>query len=161
MDSIIQAFAAGSSWPWLVLGVALVTLEIATPTTYLLWPGLAALALGLVTAVTGPFDWRLQGVIFAVFSIASTFAWRAYLTRRGTPPTDAPLLNQRAQQYLGRRAVVTEAFANGRGKIKLDDSLWSAEAVDGGNPASGEAVVVVGAAGPVLHVRSAEETKPL
>ncbi len=158
MDEIVNAFASGTGWTWLVLGVVLVTVEVVTPTTYLLWPGIAALVIGLIAMVAGPFDWRIEGLIFAAVSIGATFVWRRYLDRRGQAPTDAPLLNQRAQQYLGRQASVSQTFVNGHGTIKLDDSQWQAHAVDGTDFEAGAPVVIVEVAGTMMGVRAASPT---
>lgn len=155
MEAVIAAFASGSSWIWLALGAILITLEILTPSTYFLWPGIAAIVVGLLAALLGPFDWRLQILVFGVLAVASSVAWRAYLARRGESPSEEPLLNLRARQYVGRRVVVAAGFVNGQGQVKLDDTLWQAATLDGSNPAPGAAVDVVEVAGTVLRVRPA------
>jgi membrane protein implicated in regulation of membrane protease activity len=158
MDEVVNAFASGTGWTWLVLGVVLVTVEVVTPTTYLLWPGIAALIIGLIAMVAGPFDWRIEGLIFAAVSIAATIVWRRYLDGRGAKPTDAPLLNQRAQQYLGRQASVSETFVNGQGTIKLDDTQWRARAVDGTDFEAGTPVVIIEVAGTLMGVRAQSQS---
>jgi membrane protein implicated in regulation of membrane protease activity len=155
MDQILTTFATGTAWSWLVLGLALVIAEVVAPTFWLLWPGLSALAIGLVTVLTGPFDWRIQGLLFTLLAIALTVAGRRFVAARAKTPREAPSLNRRAEQYKGRVVRVTESFAGGRGRVAVDDTAWLAHAVDATNPASGEAVEVVGVEGTVLRVKSA------
>jgi len=153
-SAIIDSLLNGTAWFWLVLGLVLVIAEIVAPTFWLLWPGLAALVIGLVTAMTGPFDWRIQGVIFALLSVAATWAGRRYIARK-SPTPDAPALNRRAEQYLGRLVKVSEGFAGGRGRVAIDDTIWIAEALDASNPALGDMVEIAGVDGAVLKVKVA------
>ena len=44
---------------WLILGFALLVAEIASGTSYILWPAVAALFVGLVKLVV-PIDWEMQ-----------------------------------------------------------------------------------------------------
>jgi membrane protein implicated in regulation of membrane protease activity len=153
MDSAIDALLAGTAWFWLVLGLILVITEVLAPTFWLLWPGLAALALGLATTITGPFDWRIQGLIFAALSVAATWAGRRYIRKTKTPP-EAVSLNRRAEQYVGRLVKVSETFTGGRGRVAIDDTIWIAEAMDATNPAAGETVEVASVEGSLLKIRS-------
>jgi membrane protein implicated in regulation of membrane protease activity len=69
--------------------------------------------------------------------------------------SDLPDLNERALQYLGRSLVVEEAIENGRGKVRVGDSVWQAEGPDA--PA-GSRVKVTGARGTVLVVAAERAT---
>nr|WP_272214245.1 NfeD family protein [Marinicella sp. W31]MDC2878637.1 NfeD family protein [Marinicella sp. W31] len=44
--------------------------------------------------------------------------------------SDEPLLNQRAASLVGRTAIVVDPITDGRGRIKLDDTLWVVEGPD-------------------------------
>jgi hypothetical protein len=66
--------------------------------------------------------------------------------------SDLPDLNIRGQQYIGRSLVVEQAIQNGRGKVRVGDSLWAAEGPD--TPA-GARVTVTAARGTVLVVERA------
>ena len=96
--------------------------------------------------------WQWQLVTFALLSLVSVIAAKIYLRGQATE-TDRPLLNKRAQQHIGRSYVLEEAIENGRGKIRVGDSLWR---VEGPDRPKGERVVVTGADGTVLHVEPAE-----
>jgi membrane protein implicated in regulation of membrane protease activity len=63
--------------------------------------------------------------------------------------SDLPDLNERAQQYVGRSLVVAESIENGRGKVRVGDSVWQAEGPD---VPVGSRVKVTGARGTVLVV---------
>jgi inner membrane protein len=66
--------------------------------------------------------------------------------------TDQPDLNIRAQQYVGRMVVVEQAIQNGRGKVRVGDTLWQAEGLDA--PA-GSRVKITATNGNVLVVERA------
>ena len=42
-------FAELTPWHWMTAGVLLCALELIAPTTFFLWPGVAALATGVIT----------------------------------------------------------------------------------------------------------------
>jgi membrane protein implicated in regulation of membrane protease activity len=158
MDHIAMSFMSGNAWSWLVLGLALVIAEVIAPTFWLLWPGLAALVIGLTVTVTGPFDWRVQALCFAALSIVLTLLGRRFVANRAKIPAEAPQLNRRAEQYKGRVVKVAEGFAAGRGRVRVDDTIWIAETGDGSNPALDEAVEVTDVQGTVLKVKRAAAT---
>ena len=89
---------------------------------------------------------------FAIAAAAScVLGWLVYRAIGRRPDEDAPL-NRRAEQLVGAHAVVSEAFVNGEGKVRVGDSRWLAE----GPPLrEGTAVVVTAARGARLVVRDA------
>jgi membrane protein implicated in regulation of membrane protease activity len=62
-------------WHWMVLGIALVLLELAVPSFFLVWFGLGALIVGVMLAVvpTVPFAWQVLG--WTAFSLVFTWLW--------------------------------------------------------------------------------------
>ena len=56
---------------------------------------------------------------------------------------------------LGQRGGVADDFTGGLGRVKLGDTVWSAESIDGANLASGTAVIVEATEGNMLKVRLA------
>src|SRR5437899_5803524 len=97
MGTIIHSLGA---WNWFILGVVLLILEIIAPGIFMLWLGLAAFLVGLVSFVVD-WSWQLQLVAFAAFSLAAIPLWR----RLGSPaktPSDQPFLNRRADAFIGR-----------------------------------------------------------
>jgi membrane protein implicated in regulation of membrane protease activity len=79
---------------------------------------------------------------------------RALWSGRRGDVSDKPLLNQRAQQLIGRTFVLATPMQSGRGRIKAGDGLWS---VRGPNMPEGALVRVTGADGTVLIVEAADE----
>ncbi len=62
------------------------------------------------------------------------------------------MLNRRGDQMVGRTAVLSEPIQNGRGKIKIDDSMWR---VEGGDLPAGTQVKITGVDGAILKVEAA------
>lgn len=65
-----------SNLEWLIVGLALVLLELFVPGTYLIWFGFAGL---LVAVLTSFFAWALitQVVVFTIFSfLFALIGWR-------------------------------------------------------------------------------------
>ena len=63
--------------------------------------------------------------------------------------SEDPNLNNRGARLTGEVVTVVEAIADGRGRVKVGDTEWSAR---GGDAAAGARVRVTGADGAVLLV---------
>jgi membrane protein implicated in regulation of membrane protease activity len=135
-------------WDWLALGTVLLILEVFGAGGYLLWIGVAAASVGVLTYVMPDLPWALQFILFGSFSIlTAVFWWRRQ--RSSAEASDQPGLNKRGQELQGRQFVLHEAIAGGRGKIKAGDSLWL---VIGPDMPAGTPVVVIGQDGVLLKV---------
>jgi len=124
---IVQWFAGFGAWNWMILGTVLLALEILTPGVYLLWLGIAAIITGLLSFAfweTAFWGWQVQILAFLVLSIVSVLIGRRVFPTTGTADTDQPLLNQRERQLIGRTATLEEPIVEGRGRIRLGDTLW-------------------------------------
>jgi membrane protein implicated in regulation of membrane protease activity len=139
-------------WHWMILGLGLAVIEVLAPGTFFLWLGIAAGATGLVLLVLPDTGWQIQLLVFGVLSVAIVAGWRLYQKRHPTRSDDTTL-NRRGEQYVGRVFTVEQAIVNGRGAVKVGDSLWRAEGPD--LPA-GASVKVTAVAGTVLRVEKAE-----
>lgn len=153
MEALTEFFSTISYWHWLALAAILIILEIVTPTTYLLWPGLAAAAVGILSAISGGLGGDVELLVFAVLAVGATILGRRMATPAGTEALSG--LNRRADQYVGRMASAADAFSNGRGPVVLDDTHWQARDVDGANHARGVTLEVLGHEGAILKVRKA------
>ena len=152
---IVEWFAGFGAWNWMILGTVLLALEILTPGVYLLWLGIAAIVTGLISFVLGDagfWVWQVQILVFLVLSIVSVLVGRRVFPTTGTADTDQPLLNQRELQLVGRTAVLQEPIAEGRGRVRLGDTLWR---VNGPDLPAGARVRVVSAANGELTVEPA------
>lgn len=126
-------------WIWLIIGGVLLILELAAPGVFFLWLALAAIVTGIATFIID-FSWQLQIVLFAILSIVLVAIVRPRLRTHGTQ-NDQPNLNQRMYNYVGRTYSLETAIKDGRGKLRIDDTLWD---VIGPDLAKGTRVKVSG-----------------
>jgi len=150
MQSLLALFYSVGNWNWLILAVVLLTLETVIPGVHFLWFGIAAAFIGVLALSTG-IIWQWQVLAFVLLSVLVLF-WVRRFVRPDVAISDLPDLNVRGQQYVGRALVVEQAIQNGRGKVRVGDTLWSAEGPDA--PA-GTRVTVTGTRGTVLVVERA------
>lgn len=140
-----------SFWDWLAFGTVLLILEVFGAGGYLLWIGLAAAAVGLLTYLLPDLPWAWQFFAFALLSLlTAVFWWRRQ--RSAAKPSDVPGLNRRGSEFLGRTFVLHEAIVGGRGKIKAGDTLWL---VTGPELPAGREVRVIGQDGVLMKVEAA------
>ena len=116
-------------WWWWIAGVVLLILEVMVPATFFLWLGISAGIVGLLSWLIPSIGWEFQVLVFAVLSVISVVAWRAWL-KPSTEASDQPTLNRRGEQYVGRIVTLTEPIANGVGRIRIADATWGVEGPD-------------------------------
>lgn len=139
-----------SFWDWLGLGTVLLILEVFGAGGYLLWMGVAAAAVGILTFLLPAMAWTLQFLLFAVLSVmTAVYWWRRQ--RTVNRPSDQPGLNMRGQELIGRTFIVHDAIVEGRGKIKVGDGVWI---VTGPDASVGSQVRVIAQDGAILRVES-------
>lgn len=151
---IERAIAELGPWSWWVLGFVLLAAELAAPGVFLVWIGIAALITGVLSLLlweTGFWVWQVQGVVFAVLAVVAVLLGRRYVVI-SAETTDEPLLNQRAESLVGRTAILEKPLIEGRGRIRLDDTIWI---VEGPDLPAGTRVRVVSTHGRSLTVESA------
>lgn len=134
-------------WFWLTVGVLMAAAEIVAPGFFLMWLGAAAILTGIVAWVV-PIGVPAQVGLFAIMSVIAVYAARKWLVDNPIESED-PKLNDRGARMVGDIVVVVEAIENGRGRVKVGDSVWSAH---GSDAAIGSKVRVTGADGAVLLV---------
>ncbi len=137
-------------WHWFIAAVVLIILEMLIPAAYMLWMGVAAIVLGVLMYFIPSLPWLIQVIIFAVVSVVSVVLYKSYMSKHRTV-TDAPNLNRRSQQYIGRVFTLSEPIVNGVGKVRIGDSMWK---VRGEDMEAGKNVRVTGADGVVLQVEA-------
>lgn len=135
-------------WHWMILAAALAGIEILTPGFFFLWLGGAALITGILALIIPALSWENQVLAFAILSGASVLAWYKFRHRLVTTSDDMTL-NRRGEQLLGRNATLSTPIVNGRGQIRIDDSVWRCEGED---LAAGTKVKVVAIRGAVVAV---------
>lgn len=119
-------------WNWMVLGFVLLVMEVVAPGVFMLWIGIAALIIGALSLLiwdAGFWTWQIQVLAFLVLSLVSAYVGKRLVGGRHDP-TDQPLLNRRGAQMVGRTATLAEPIKNGRGRIRLGDTLWRVSGPD-------------------------------
>ena len=140
-----------NNYGWWLLALVLIGAEVVAPGYFMLWIGIAAAVMGVVTLVAPAMSALAQAVAFAVLAIASCMLYWKFLRPLAEQRDDQPLLNRRAAKLVGQRFVVVEPIVNGRGKVKVGDGAWLAEGPDA---AIGSEVEVVACEGTTLKVRA-------
>jgi membrane protein implicated in regulation of membrane protease activity len=139
------------SWNWFIPGAVLLILEMMVPGTFLLWLGIAAIAVGLVSRVI-VWSWQSQLIAFAVFSVALIPVWR-YFARRVDEPSDHANLNRRTDSFVGRVFTLEKPIVDGNGIVRIGDTVWR---VSGPDCPAGSRVRVTQADGADLRVEAAD-----
>ncbi len=139
------------SWTWLIVAVALAALEMVVPGILLIWLAGAALMVAVIDFLL-PLSWQAEVALFAVLSVLFAYVGYRWSNQPSQQTSDKPNLNMRGQSYVGRTFVVAEAIQNGRGKVKVGDTLWS---VSGTDAEIGASVRVTGVDGAMLLVEPA------
>lgn len=151
MQQITNLLSSLGPWTWLILAALLFMLETVVPGVHFLWFGIAAVIVGALAIATG-FGLPWQLVAFALISVATVFWVRRFATP-DSAKSDLPDLNVRGAQYIGRTVVVEDAIINGRGKVRVGDTIWGAEGEDAPR---GAKVAVTGVNGTLLVVENAD-----
>jgi membrane protein implicated in regulation of membrane protease activity len=97
--------------------------------------------------------WLCAGGALIIADILIDLVW----AHPSISASDQPDLNQRGAQLVGRVFVVTEAIDNGRGKIRVGDTLWH---VEGADCPHGTRVRVEGVRGTALLVAHIGDSVP-
>lgn len=147
MTLISDLITQFGNWLWFAVAVVLFILESIIPGLHFVWFGLAAIVVGAV-ALLVPIAWQWQLILFVLVSLAAVF-WVRRQSRVEGAQTDVPDLNVRGAQYIGRVVVVEDAITNGRGRVKVGDTVWWAEGEDAPR---GSSVRVTGVDGTALVV---------
>lgn len=144
--------AFGIAWSigalWLAAALLLVITEMVVPGFFLIFLGVGAAVIGVITLLVPDVPILLQAVIFAVVTAAAVAIGRRWYQGSDRPSAD-PLLNDRAARLIGKRVEVCDAIVDGEGRVKVGDGAWSATGPDAG---VGATVRIVGASGSVLRV---------
>jgi inner membrane protein len=150
-DSVIWSWiAAMGGWLWFVLAAIFFLLELLAPGVFMLWLGLAAILIGIISLAL-VLSWQTQLIVFAVLSIACIPAYRSF-ARKVEKPVDRPFLNRRAEGYVGRVFTLEKPIVDGVGTIRIEDTVWR---VSGPSLPAGSRVKVARADGAELEVEAA------
>lgn len=142
-------------WHWWIAAALMFVLEMALPGVLFLWLGLAALATGLIAFAGAHLGhlpgWEVQALLFAALAIANLALARRLRGRSVAAPSS---LNRRGEELVGGNFVLAEAIANGRGRVRVGDTVWLAR---GPELPAGARVRVIGVDGTTLLVEGFTE----
>lgn len=126
MDWLQSLYANQPFWVWLAVGAAILTVEVATGSGWLLWAAVSAAAVAYL-ALLG-VDLGLPGEIaaFAGLTIASTLASRRFIGRRRGEAD----VNDNIERLVGRTGRATSDFVGGYGRVAVEGCEWAAELED-------------------------------
>lgn len=135
-------------WWWFGLAVLLGIGELITPGVFLIWVATAAAITGGLTLLVPTLPIPYQFLIFAGLCLMATWAGRRWYQQNPVTSED-PMLNDRASRLIGKSVIVVEAIRNGEGRVRIDDSTWSATGPDAD---IGARLVVISASGATVNV---------
>ncbi|MEP1230129.1 MAG: NfeD family protein [Litorimonas sp.] len=148
--TFIMTFLEGmNATRWMIFGIVLLGLELATGTTYILWTAAAAILMAGIVLVL-PIGWGLQFVLFFVLSLALLILGHIYVRPRfkGGEPSD---LNDRARSMVGQRVKAVSDFEVGKGRVHVGDTQWAA-ALETGTAKAGDELRILSVKGATLQV---------
>jgi membrane protein implicated in regulation of membrane protease activity len=147
---LVDEFLSFGPWGWFIAGLLLMGLEILAPGAFMLWLGLAAVATGLVVSAV-PLSWQAAVIVFAGLALVSVLIGRRLLGNRAAQKGETAL-NDRVARLIGRTFVLDQPIEQGRGRVKVDDTIWR---IEGPDLPPGATVRVTGADGTLLKVSPA------
>ena len=147
---IIQFLEGMNGARWLMIGFALLILEVLTGTMYMLWIAAAALIVGLIMFVMPVLDWQMQLLLFSILTAILMYVGHTHLRPKmqGGEPSD---LNDRARSMVGMRVKAIANFETGRGRVQVGDTQWRAK-MESGDAKAGQELKIVSVTGTTLDV---------
>lgn len=113
-------------WHWLVLGLVLVALEIFTAGFVLLWLGLSALVVGLLSYLFN-LGFSTELLIWTALSVVELFLWFRFIQPRFR---DKTLSGMSREAIIGQVGLVIQSNVGERGRLRfsmplLGNDEWS------------------------------------
>ena len=135
-------------WYWAVLGAVFAVIEVAVPAMVCIWLAAAALGVAAISWRYPGLAWEHQALIFAALAVASVALGRTAVGRTKASESERRL-NRRAETYVGRMFTMDGAIVDGRGRLRVDDTVWL---VAGADLPAGTRVRVTGTENTLLRV---------
>lgn len=143
MDGLVDFYGTHSFWVWVAIAAALLALEVAAGSGWLLWPSASAAVMAFVSLFTSSA--ALEIGLFAALTIVTTLTARRFWPREARGGVSD--INDNVARLVGHRGRVAMAFVGGAGRVMVDGKEWAADSEDG-EPLEIEAIVeVVGLSG--------------
>jgi len=112
-------------WHWLVLGLCLIGLELLIPSFTIVWFGLGAVAVSLLVALLPMMPLWLQGLVWAVASVAFTLMWFKYLK----PKNSMTHAGQSKEAIVGETGIIIRGTTNSydKGVVRFRIAILGAD----------------------------------
>lgn len=147
---MVELLSQLTAWHWLILGVVLLGVELLTGSTYILWPAVSALMVGLLLFIAPGMGWEWQMLLFFLLSITTLVLGRTHLQKivKGGEPSD---LNDPGKAMIGRQVKAVADFNGIEGRVNVGDTQWLAR-LDIGTAMAGDLLRVQSVEGATLIV---------
>ena len=121
---------------WLILGIALIILELFFWTVFLLWIGSSAITVGIIFFLLPNVSGLLQLLIFIVLAVVATLLSKKYYPVK----TVDEQLHDKAKKHIGKECTIV-SIEDEVAKVQIGESLWFAK---GSNLSAGQSVKIIG-----------------
>ena len=152
-----EFFTELSVWHWFAFALILFGIEMMTGTFDLLMIAIAAFCTGVFAhfAPAGLGGWESQLIVFGIVSVGLIVLGRTIFAGMRKVVDEHPTLNKRMNSLIGKRGMVTSDFEAGQGRVKIGDTEWLAESIDGSDLQDGATIIVEEAESTIVRVRTA------
>jgi len=120
---------------WLILGIALIILELFVWTVFLLWIGSSAITVGVIFFLFPDVSGLLQLLIFIVLAVSATLLSKKYYPIK----TVDEQLYDKAKKHIGKECMIV-SIEDEVAKVQIGESLWYAK---GSNLSAGQSVKII------------------
>ncbi|MBX9858618.1 MAG: NfeD family protein [Sphingomonas sp.] len=110
---------------WIMLAVALVVGELASPGIFLIFLAAGALVTGMTMLALPDIPFLVQLVSFTAWSAVAVAIGRRWYTQFPVATSDA-MLNDRSARLVGEIVTVVAALDGGEGRVRVGDGEWRA-----------------------------------
>ena len=144
-----------SAWlTWAILGLALIGFEMITPSFFIIWFGVGALAAALLARLGLSMVWQLAAFLVCTVTLL------AYTRKFAVKVQGGHETKTGYAALVGKTAIVTKRISShtGTGLVKVLGEEWSALAETERNISPGEKVEVVAVSGVRLIVRPLKDS---
>ncbi|MDU8351393.1 NfeD family protein [Pseudomonas syringae pv. actinidiae] len=125
---------------YLIIGILLIITDMMIGTVWILAAGIGALVMSLFIAVLPEASVTAQVILVVALSIILPILVKKYSTNKRLPQDTS--INNPESSKTGMICVPMSDFQNGRGRVLLGDSSWSAQLDGEGDVKVGEKLVV-------------------
>ena len=112
-------------WHWIVLGIALMAIEILLPSFVALWFGAAAVVVGVLLLFIPSLSVAVQVVLWVIFSIIFTWLWFRIMQPLAVDKTKAGLSREAIIGEIGQ--VLSAPTTERRGTLRFSVPILGAD----------------------------------